>query len=394
MVANNSLIIRVLVYGMTDSVGGIETFFMNYYRTLNHDMVSFDFLCNYSNMAFSEEIKANGDKVFQIVKRSSHPWINYQEMREFFSEHGNYDVAYMMALDLSNIDFLKYCKKANIKTRIIHSHNSSLKRNSIFKQTVSLFLHNLHKDEIRRYATDFWACSEAAARWLFSDEMLNEVVIIHNAINLELYRFNGAKRIDVRNRLNVNDRNVYGHVGRFAIQKNPLFLLDVFKEIIEIDKSAICWMIGEGSMKDEITSKIEQYGLQGKVLLLGQRKDISELMQAMDVFVFPSLFEGLSLVMIEAQASGLPIICSDSLSKEHSITDLVEYISLKKDPKEWARIAYSTAHNKKHTDTTKQLAQAGYDLQLESKKLREFLVRIRTSKSSHDNKEYGGMGYT
>ena len=166
---------------------------------------------------------------------------------------------------------------------------------------------------------------------------------------------------------------VFGHVGRFAKQKNPLVLVDIFEEVIIRDNNAICWMIGEGPLRNEIEQRIDQKGLKGKIFLLGQRNNVPELMQAMDAFVFPSLFEGLSFVMIEAQAAGLPIIASDTLSKEHSVTDLMEYCSLDKPASFWAEQIIRMSNEYKRVDQSNKLRAAGYDIKAEYRRIEGIL---------------------
>ena len=366
--------INILVYGMTDKVGGMEVFFINFYRLADHKRYSFDFLVNYPAIAFREEIESNGDRVVSITKRSENAVKNHKEIKKFFSQAPDYDACYMMALDVSNIDFLKYCKKAGIKVRIIHSHNSNMRRPDAFRQTVSLMLHRFNRHKIHKLATHYWACSNRAAEWIFPRKLLPKTEIIHNAIPLERYTFNEEKRTAVRKEFHLGaDVKIFGHVGRFAKQKNPLALVDIFEEIVNRDKNALCWMIGEGPLRNEIEQKIEQKGLEDKIVLLGQRSNVPELMQAMDAFVFPSLFEGLSFVVIEAQAAGLPIIASDTLSKEHSVTDLLEYCSLDKPASFWADRIIGMCNECKREDQSRKLRAAGYDIKAEYGRIEDIL---------------------
>lgn len=363
--------IKILVYGMTDKVGGMETFFMNYYRMLDHNRVYFCFLTNCPTIAFSKEIESNGDKVVSITKRSDNPVKNYFQMVKFFKNiKGEFSACYMMALDVSNIDFLKYCKKSGIMVRIIHSHNSGMKRPSALKQLISLRLHERNKRYIGSLATEYWACSNRAAKWLFTDNLYDKVKIIHNAIPVEEYCFNTSVRKKIRDEYAIgNDIHIYAHVGRFMKQKNPITLIDIFAKIIEIDDHALCWMIGDGPLRKQIEDRIDDLGLKDRIVLLGQKNNIAELMQAMDVFVFPSLFEGLSLVMIEAQAAGLPILAADSLSTEHTITKTIRYYSLSKTPKEWADMAVEMLNNIPRKNRIDELRKAGYDISIESGKV-------------------------
>ena len=362
---------KILVYGMTDKVGGMETFFINYYRTFDHSRVSFCFLTNYPTIAFKEEIESNGDKVVSVTKRSDNPIKNHFEMKKFFKGiKDKFDVCYMMALDVANVDFLKYCKRAGINVRIIHSHNSDMKRPSAFKQFISIHLHERNKKHIGSLATEFWACSNRAAKWLFPENLDHKVRLIHNAIPVKEYTYNECIRKKVRDEFGIgNDVHIYGHVGRFMAQKNPSTLIDIFSKIIEVDDLALCWMIGDGPLRGQIEDRITKLGLKDKIILLGQRSNVPDLMQAMDIFVFPSLFEGLSLVMIEAQAAGLPILAADTLSTEHTITNTIRYYSLDMAPEQWADMAVNMLNSIPRKDRSEELKKAGYDIAVESSEI-------------------------
>ncbi len=368
--------INVLVYGMTDKVGGMETFFINYYRMFDHTKIHFCFLTNYPTIALRDEIESNGDRVVSITKRSDNPIKNRIEMRRFFKRTKNqFDACYMMALDVANVDFLRYCKKNNIRVRILHSHNSGMRRPSGFKQKISMTLHNYHKQDIVSLATEYWACSKRAADWIFGKELSNRVKIIHNAIPVEKYCYNPETRQRIRDEYNVSDKShIYGHVGRFMEQKNPLTLIDIFAAIITLDERALCWMVGDGPMREQIQEKIKKMGMGDKIILLGQKENVPELMQAMDCFVFPSLFEGLSLVMIEAQAAGLPILAADTLSKEHTITETIRYFSLDETPSKWAKEAIRMANGIPRESRMKDMIRAGYDIESEYKKIERFVI--------------------
>lgn len=363
--------IKILVYGMTDKVGGMETFFINYYRTFDHNRLYFCFLTNYPTIAFREEIESHGDKIVSITKRSDNPIKNHFEMKKFFKGiKDKFDVCYMMALDVANVDFLKYCKRAGINVRIIHSHNSDMKRPSAFKQFISIHLHERNKKHIGSLATEFWACSKKAASWIFPDDLNEKVKIIHNAIPVEDYQYNSEIREKIRKEYNISkDTHIYAHVGRFMQQKNPIMLINIFEKIIEKDDRAQCWMIGDGPMRNQIENRIEELGLKDKIVLLGQKNNVAELMQAMDVFVFPSLFEGLSLVMIEAQAAGLPILASNTLSSEHTITNTIRYYSFEKTAEEWATGAARMLCEIPRENKINELRRAGYDIAIESRKI-------------------------
>lgn len=366
--------INVIVYGMTENVGGMEMFFMNYYRRFDHTKVHFTFVSVFEHIAFEDEFAKNGEKMICIPTRSHNIRKNHKALRNVLKDNKRYDIAYMMALEIANIDFLKFCKKAGIPIRILHSHNSFLHRNSKARQVIAESLHFIHRNNIDNYATDYWACSNMAAKWMFSNRISGQIRIVHNAINTDEYAYDVQKRIMMRKKLGYDPNlPIYGFVGRLASQKNPLFLTDVFCEIIRKEPNAICILVGEGPMRPEIEEKIRENNMEDKMLLLGAQKNVNEYLQAIDEIVFPSLYEGLSLVMVEAQASGLPIVASDKLSEEHSITDLIKYISLEKTATEWADEAIKHRKSMQREITTELIIHEGYDIATEAQKLTHYL---------------------
>ena len=369
--------INVIVYGMTENIGGMEMFFMNYYNRLDHSKVHFTFVSVFKHIAFENVFSRNGEKMICIPTRSQNIHKNHVALKDVILKSNHYDIAYMLALEIANIDFLKFCKIAGIPIRIIHSHNSFLHRNSKLRQLIAESLHRIHRNNIDNYATDYWACSNMAAKWMFNSKLTGSIRIVHNAIDTNKYNYDENKRSTVREKLGYDlDAPIYGFIGRLASQKNPLFLIDVFSEIIRKEPSAICILIGDGPMRSEVEAEIDSNKMNDRIVLLGAQNHVEELMQGIDEIVFPSLYEGLSLVMVEAQASGLPILASDKLSEEHSITNLIKYMSLKKTPSEWAEEAINLRKITKRKSTAELLIQKGYDIETESRIIIEHL-RLR-----------------
>lgn len=249
--------------------------------------------------------------------------------------------------------------KNNIPKRIVHSHNALLPRikPEVQKQD------DIYREYILKNATDFLACSVKAAKWLYGLQF-RDYTIINNGIDLENYKYNKDIRIRYRKELGIEDKFVIGHVGRFVKQKNHTFLIDIFKEITICNENSILLMAGDGELFEEIKYKAEVYGLKDKCMFLGIREDVPELLQAMDIFVFPSLFEGLGIVLVEAQANGLPCVVSDEIPREAFLTDEITKISLKSNAKYWAeQIMRYKGLNRNRVSNVTQLKTAGYDAQ-------------------------------
>jgi len=259
---------------------------------------------------------------------------------------------------------LRAAKKANIPIRIAHSHSTTNKKEwkkNLLKQVLRPFS--------KVYANQYFACSELAGRWLFGNKFFEKgkVTIINNAIDTRKFQYNEETRKKKRKELNINqDTLVIGHIGRFVEQKNQLFLLEVFNELHKANTNSILILIGQGPMVSEVKNKIKELKLEDTVFLIGQRDDVADLYQALDVFVLPSLYEGLGMVLIEAQCSGLPCIASTEVPNIAKINSNFKYIDLKKPATIWSNeILILAADNKRNTDT-KRIRDAKFDIKEEA----------------------------
>ena len=285
---------RVLVFGMTENPGGVESVIMNYYRHINHEKVQFDFLCNCPNIAYEKEIKALGGKVYKITARKNNYVKFKKELRDFMKNNAaRYSVLWVNLCSLVNIDYLIEAKKNGIQKRIIHCHNSE---NDAGK--IKGLVHAINKKRIDHFATDFWSCSEDASSWFFSEKILagEKYKVIPNAIDVRKFERNNTVRYEVREEMGLKGKKVIGHVGRFHFQKNHKFLISVFTELIKKDDNYQLILVGQGELETEIKELVEKKGITDKVTFCGVRNDLDRLYQAMDIFVLPSVFEGLAVV--------------------------------------------------------------------------------------------------
>lgn len=368
-------VIRVLQVGMTENIGGMETYLMNQYRKLNRNKVHYDFvnITADCSMVFTEEILGNGDNTYKICRRSKNPLKHYYQWWKLLRQQkGNYDAIVLNACHLYYVFPLLIGNIMGIPIRIMHSHNSNDELKIDFFRKCIIWI---NKNIMFKTTTDLWACSETAGKWMFGKKTFK---VIHNAIDTQKFVFNADIRKRVRHDLGLNDKFVLGHVGRFTFQKNHEFLLDIFKEIHEHNKNAVLMLVGKAAgadtkYLDAAKQKVQQLGLQNYVYFLGMRSDVNHLMQAMDCFVLPSRFEGLPLVAIEAQAAGLLCFFSDTVTKELAITNLAHFFSLN-DPVEWVH-ALKKFSQFKRVNKSSDIIQAEYDINTEIDKIEDFYVK-------------------
>ena len=362
---------RVLVFGITDNPGGVESVIMNYYRNFDRKNIKLDFLCNTEVVAYEDEIKDLGGNIYRICARSKNYKKYKRDINAFFKNNAKkYDSIWVNICSLANIDYLKYAKKYGIKKRIVHCHNSS-NMDSFLRG----MLHRFNRLFIKRFATDFWSCSDEASSWFYSNSIIkgNSYLKVNNAIDVEKFKYNENIRKRKRKELNIEDKYVIGHIGRFHFQKNHEFLVDVFKELLKINNNSVLLLVGDGEDVEKIKNKVKALGLEDKVKFLGIRNDVSELLQAMDLFLFPSLFEGLSVCMLEAEAAGLPIITSETVSKETKMCNDVIFLKLSS-PDKWALECNKFYGKIKERGNRKNtISKHGYSIKTESKKIEERL---------------------
>ena len=367
---------KILVFGMTENPGGVESVIINYYRAINKNIFQFDFLCNsYEKIAYEDEIHALGGKTIHFPARSQNFFKYKVELEHFFKEHGNeYHAIWVNVCSLANIDYLKLAKKYGIQKRIIHSHNSQ-NMDSRLRGVLHLF----NKRNIEQYATDFWACSSDAADWFFKPKLRERVVQIHNAIDISKWTVHIEKRNKYRNQLKWNDKFIIGNIGRLHYQKNQTFLLDIFKELEVLQPEARLILIGQGEDEVTLKEKVSQLGLNEKVYFAGVQYDIVGWLSMFDMFVFPSLFEGLPLVSLEAQANGITMLASEyAVPKDARINQNFVSFSLKKDAKDWAEKIVELKENVERTDKKRiqnNFSNTGYDINIEVRKLERLFLR-------------------
>ena len=308
---------------------GLETMLMNYFRHINRDRITFDFLTHRPWKAdYDDEIAELGGRVYHAPRLypQNYP-AYYRYMCRFFREHPEYRIVH------SHIDAMSYlplaaAKRAGIPVRIAHSHNTSIDPD--LKYPLKMY----YRHRLPGVATDYLACGTEAGEFLFGDRPFT---VIPNAIDTSLFVFNQETREKVRAQLQLDNRFVIGSVGRLTHQKNLGFLLDVFQKLVELSPDSLLLVIGGGEEEEALKKQAAGYGITDKVLFLGIRNDVNQLYQAMDVFVMPSRYEGLPVVGVEAQCSGLPCVFSANITQELKMSERAIFLDIDCTAEEWAR---------------------------------------------------------
>ena len=331
--------------------GGAEAIVMNWYRHINRTKVQFDFLVRSKDNVYADEIADYGGRVFVMPSYPVHYFSNRRETTRFFKEHASdYVGIHVHGNALLYVNVFNIARKYGIDLRIYHSH-------SVATNVKYFPFHVLNRCRIKRLATDYFACSNAAGEWAFKNM---PYTVIKNGIISENFKYSENVRNSVRDLLGISDKTVYGHVGRFVPVKNHGFLLDVFQKIIQKDDNSVLLLLGEGELFDSIKKIVNEKGISDKVFFLGRRQNLSDYMNAMDVFLLPSFHEGLPIVAVEAQAAGLPTVLSDSITREVSLTDLVQFLPIT-DSSVWADQVLRIK-NMPRKNTQKEIIMTGYDI--------------------------------
>ena len=358
--------IRVLPVATYMGRGGLESMLMNYYRHVDRERVQFDFLVHrQERAAFDDEIESLGGRIYRLPRLV--PWSKsyLSALNRFFEEHPEYKVVHVHQDCLSSV-ILKAAQQHNIPVRIAHSHRANQDKN--LKYPVKLW----YKRSISKYATNLFACGEDAGDWMFGGEPFQ---IINNAIDVAAYTYAPAKRQEMRRQLGLENDFTIGHVGRFNQPKNHPFLIDIFAALLKKEPNAVLLLAGGGEDMPKIQAKAQALGVAEHVRFLGVLSDVADLMQAMDVFVFPSLYEGLPVTMEEAQSAGLPCIISDKVPPECILTEcLVDVLPLSAEPEIWAAKILEKK-NLPRTDRRSEIAAHGFDITTEAVKLQEFYIK-------------------
>lgn len=362
--------IRILQITGGMNMGGIENFIMNIYRNIDRDRVQFDFLIHQEEkQIFEDEIEKLGGKIYRVPSIRKSGYFKYKKnLKKFFHNH-SYKIVHSHYNELSGI-ILKIAKDYGIKVKIAHSHTSYPKYSfieSIYK--------NYSKSLIDKNTDIKYACSQKAGEWLYGKN--NTFEVINNGIDPKEYKFNEDIRKNIRDELKIKDNEILiGHVGRFSPEKNHEFIIDIFKELYSKNDKYRLVLVGTGDTEEKIKEKVKSLNLQEIVKFLGVRKDVKNLLQGFDLFILPSIFEGLPVTLVEAQGAGLKCFISDTVTKEIDLEcGLTEFISLDKSSEEWAEIIEKNREYIRK-DTIDSLRSHGYDMTENAKNLENRYIEL------------------
>jgi glycosyltransferase involved in cell wall biosynthesis len=362
--------------------GGAETMIMNYYRAMDRSKIQFDFLVHRTEMgAYDDEIKVLGGNIYHmpaLVPKNLQQYISALET--FFKGHQEYKIIHSH-LNAYSYWVLKVAKKHHVPIRIAHSHTAIepfhkklFLKNIDFTTTIKDAVQSIVRYFVPKVATHYFACGRKAAIWLFGQKNLGKVLILNNAIDAKKFSYNKKSAKANKTKLKLNGEYVIGHVGSFGEPKNHAFLLEVFHQMLQENNNMVLVLVGDGYLRPKIEQRARDLNISEKVKFMGVQQDIPGLLQAFDLFLFPSLYEGLPVTLIEAQASGLKIFASDSVTEEVVIVnDLVTFLSLKESATSWSK--YILENRKYHREETfEKIVEGRYDIQANAKELEELYL--------------------
>lgn len=340
--------------------GGAESFLMNMCRHMDRDKIQFDFLLRSNENIYFDELNSLGCRVYYTAPFPRH-WLKNILQTWRIIKQNQYKIIHVHANALLYVFPLMIAKKLGVPCRIMHSHSTFM------LYSKARIIHDYNKRRIHEIATDCFACSERAGKWMYGDRYR----IINNAIDVDKFKFDQIAREKIRRDFNIPaGAFVVGHVGRFWPEKNHVFLLRVFCQLLQEKPNAYLVLIGEGGLESKIKDLACDLGISDRVIFAGVRKDVNKALSAFDVFAFPSIYEGLGIVVIEAQANGLATVCSEAVPDNAILLNNVKRISLDQGPQFWADTIMQS--NTQRVEPGRHLAQGGFDINIEAKKLQDY----------------------
>ena len=351
---------RVCCFCETWESGGIESFLCNVISNIDLSDIEIDIVASQlKKSVFTEVLTGLGVCFYELSGNQKNIIENYRCFKRILKRR-KYDVFHLNAFQGMSLYYLYLAKRLGVSVRIAHSHNTDIRQS--LTRRIKMCIHRWYSNHYTTYATELWACSKSAADFMFPIKMLNNMgyTFVPNGINTSKFKFDFSKRNTARKELGLSEKFVIGNVGRLCYQKNQSFLLDVLKEVLERKKDSILLLVGEGEDKLILQEKAKSLGIEEYVIFYGVTDTVEKLFCAMDVFAFPSLFEGLGIVAIEAQASGLPVIASEHVPDEANIIPIFQKVPLKKEL--WAEKILSTNSVENRMGLCNVIYKKGFDI--------------------------------
>ena len=355
--------------------GGIESFLHNVIMEMDMSRLEIDIVAaQICESVFTASLKEKGVGFYELSGSQRKLGRNHKMFKQLLKER-HYDVVHLNIFQGLSLYYAYLAKKAEVAVRIAHSHNTALRQSKT--KWLKLLLHNAGKSLWAENAMDFWACSRVAAEFMFTPKGLRKYEFIPNGIDVEKFRFNNEVRNQIRKDLDIEDKLVIGNVGRLCYQKNQEYLLEVFAKLQTQRPDSVLLLVGEGELKAELQQKAEKLGISDRVIFYGVTDKVEELLCAMDIFAFPSRFEGLGIVVVEAQAAGLPVVCSDNVPDEAVVTDLVQKVKLSAGVDSWTENILNCQNDVDKLDVNKQVHKSGFAVKDVAKRIEKVYLGLR-----------------
>lgn len=358
--------------------GGIEHVVKQLFTYMNHDTNDVDFIIDYQQVVpFEEEINSNNGRIVSLLKedlmhvRKIH---KFSRMIKFYllMRQEKYDIVHFHISYPSTLIYCLLAKLAGIKVRIVQCHSSAYGSAG----WLQIFISELSKKLFAPCATDYLAVSSMAGEWMFGNRKYD---VLTNGVDVERFRYSDLKRRELRNQYGITmETFVLGHVGRFSYQKNQIFLIDVFSEVVKLKPNSLLMLVGEGSLKEKIEEKSRCMGVADKVMWMPFSPNVEDYYHIMDAFVFPSRYEGFGIAVLEAQITGLPVWISDRVPKEACVMSTVNVESLEWNARRWAKDIVEEASDYVRVDQAETALAMGYDIREKSKWLEKYYSELLT----------------
>lgn len=343
--------------------GGIENFIMNVYRNIDREKLQFDFIVNAKKeISYDEEIQSMGGRMFYVTRKKESPIKNFLEVRKIIKEE-KFDAVCRHSDNAFTVTDLLAAKLAGAKKIVMHSHST---------QTKNTGLHKFFRLWFPYVTTHRFACSKTAGKWMYGKA---DFQVVFNAIDTDKFNYSEEIRRNMRKEWDVENTHVYGHVGSFVYAKNHGFLIDIFHLIAKQDEKAVLFLVGDGELRKETEEKIKELGLEDKVILTGRRMNVPDFLQMFDVLLFPSVYEGLPVSLVEAQTSGLCCLVSNRITDEVILTDCAQSFPIELGAEAWAKKAMEmmeVVQEEKRKSRQQVIKEVGYDIHSLTKFYEEF----------------------
>lgn len=336
--------------------GGAETMVLNLYRAIDRKQIQFDFIIHTKeHQAYYDEIISLGGRIYSFPKFNIKNYFSVKKnWNLFFLKHPEYKILHSHVRSYASL-YIPVAKKHGLKT-IIHSHSTSNGKG------IESLVKKMMQYPLRNQADFFMGCSKEAGEWLFGKKIVNsdKYFMLQNAIDVDAYKYNIEIRTKYRIELGLKDEMTFIHVGRFHPAKNHVFLLNLFSEIHKRNENTKLVLVGDGDLRPQIERQITNLRIEDSVILTGNRSDVPNLLQAADCFLFPSNWEGLPVTVVEAQASGMPCLISDRITKDVDVSPLVKYLSIDHGVENWVNALEKIDYSRQ--DVMELIKKAHFDI--------------------------------